>query len=87
MLSVLSADTTNVTFPAASGPMSQVTAMCSKCLCMCEGIRNWVAAKVIPEQPGSAKEDENLPKGEPVTLFRALKDAPRAVDRLLLAPR
>lgn len=56
----------------------------------CEGIRNWVAAKVIPDQPGSprsAKEDENLPKGESVTLFRSLKDAPRAVDTLLLAPR
>ncbi|KAL3159591.1 hypothetical protein ABBQ38_010003 [Trebouxia sp. C0009 RCD-2024] len=54
------------------------------------GLRNWVAAKVIAEQPGSpraAKDDEKLPKGESVTLFRSLKDGPRAVDRLLLAPR
>ena len=59
-------------------------------MCAFEGIRNWVAAKVISDQPGSpssAKEDENLPKGESVTLFRSLKDAPRAVDMLLLAPR
>ena len=63
--------------------------MCSS-MCACAGIRNWVAAKVIADQPGSprsAKEDENLPKGESVALFRSLKDAPRAVDRLLLAPR
>lgn len=67
----------------------QAATICNS-VCVCEGIRNWVAAKVISDQPGSpktAKEDENLPKGESVTLFRSLKDAPRAVDRLLLAPR
>lgn len=54
------------------------------------GIRNWVAAKVIPDQPVSpsgTKDDDNLPKGESVTLFRSLRDGPRAVERLLLAPR
>lgn len=63
--------------------------MCSS-VCACAGIRSWVAAKVISDQPGSprsAKEDENLPKGESVAIFRSLKDAPRAVDRLLLAAR
>lgn len=53
------------------------------------GIRNWVAAKVSLDQPGSPRgsKDEDLPKGEPVTLFRSLRDGPRAVDQLLLAPR
>ena len=53
------------------------------------GIRNWVAAKVSLDQDGSPRgtKDEALPKGEPVTLFRSLRDGPRAVDQLLLAPR
>lgn len=54
------------------------------------GIRNWVAAKVSLDPPGSprgSKDEEHLPKGEPVTLFRSLRDGPRAVDQLLLAPR
>jgi len=53
------------------------------------GIRNWVAAKVSLDQDGSPRgtKDEDLPKGEPVTLFRSLRDGPRAVDQLLLAPR
>ncbi|DBB02944.1 TPA: Rab3 GTPase-activating protein non-catalytic subunit [Trebouxia sp. C0004] len=53
------------------------------------GIRNWVAAKVSLDQDGPPRgtKDEDLPKGEPVTLFRSLRDGPRAVDQLLLAPR
>ena len=52
------------------------------------GIRNWVAAKVSLDQPGSpSKEEEHLPRGEPVTLFRSLRDIPRVVHQLLLAPR
>ncbi len=53
------------------------------------GIRDWVAAKVSLDQDGSPRgtKDEDLPKGEPVTLFRSLRDGPRAVDQLLLAPR
>ena len=40
-------------------------------------------------QPGPSKtpKEEDLPKGEPVTLFRSLRDGPRVVDQLLLAPR
>lgn len=56
------------------------------------GIRNWVSGRSsIDEsgQPGTPKagKDEDLPKGESVTLFRTLKDDSRAVDQLLLAPR
>lgn len=56
------------------------------------GLRNWVAAKAStdpPAQPGSSQnpKEDDLPKGEPVTLFRSLRDGPRAVDQLLLAPR
>lgn len=48
-----------------------------------------MAAKVSLDQDGSPRgtKDEDLPKGEPVTLFRSLRDGPRAVDQLLLAPR
>ena len=86
----LSADAAIAMTPAASGLMGKQQQCAAECVCICAGIRNWVAAKVISDQPGSprsAKEDENLPKGESVTLFRSLKDAPRAVDKLLLAPR
>ena len=56
------------------------------------GIRNWVSGKSSIDQsaqPGTPKtgKDEDLPKGESVTLFRTLKDDSRAVDQLLLAPR
>ncbi len=63
---------------------------CTKQYRHCDaGIRNWVAAKVSLDQDGSPRgtKDEDLPKGEPVTLFRSLRDGPRAVDQLLLAPR
>ena len=62
------------------------TKQCRHCIA---GIRNWVAAKVSLDQDGSPRgtKDEDLPRGEPVTLFRSLRDGPRAVDQLLLAPR
>ena len=58
----------------------------------CVGLRNWVAAKTSMDQlaqPGASNtpKEEDLPKGEPVTLFRSLRDGPRIVDQLLLAPR
>ncbi len=65
------------------------------------GIGRWLTSKVAgsgeaggssspPGSPAAAttpQKEEDLPRGEPVPLFRSLQDPPRRVHHLLVAPR